>query len=212
MQLLLSVSQDAEGDLRVREGETLHHAQNRRRLHGIALHKLHARRRVIKQVPDDDRRPVRAADLALFGHDTGIQMQPRAEFRIGGFRHQIDSGNGRDRRQRLAAKAEGVDRLQVARLAELAGRVAQKGGGRVLGAHAAAVVGHPQKGHAAVLYFHGNIFRPRVNGVFDQLLCRACGTIHDLARCDQIRHMGRKLLNFWHDLTSVRASPRRRPN
>ena len=212
MKLLLSVPEDAEGNLRMRKGKPLHHTQKRGSLHGVALHKLHACGRIIEKITDNDRRPVRAADLSLFGHDTGIQMQPRAECRVGGFCHQIDSGDGGDRRQRLTAEAEGVNGFQIARLAELARRVAQKGGGRVLGAHAAAVVGHAQKGHAAVLYFHGNIFCTRVNGVFDQLLCRACGTVHDLTRRDQVRHMGRKLLNFRHDLTSVRASPQRRPN
>ncbi len=76
--------------------------------------------------------------------------------------------------------------------------MAQEGGLRILGGHAAAVVRDAQEGHAAVLQLDGDIVRARVDRVLDQLLGGAGGTLHDLAGCDQVGDVRGKLLNFRH--------------
>ena len=98
--------------------------------------------------------------------------------------------HGGDRRERLAAKAEGGNALEPARVAQLARGVAQEGHARVLGRHAAAVVRHAQIGHAAVPQLHGHVPGAGVKGVFHQLLHHGGGSLHHLARGDEIRHVG----------------------
>ena len=66
----------------------------------------------------------------------------------------------------------------------------EKGRLRVVGAHAAAVIGDAQEGHAAVLNLHGNVSGSGVHGVFQQFLDDAGRTLHHLAGGDEIGHMG----------------------
>ena len=66
----------------------------------------------------------------------------------------------------FAAKAERQDPVQIVRLFDLTGRVAADRHGNVLRLHAASVVGHAHKGHAAVLYFHRNAVSSRIDGIF----------------------------------------------
>ena len=68
--------------------------------------------------------------------------------------------------------------------------MAQEGGAGILRGHSAAVVRDPQKGHAAVPDFDGDLGSPRVHGVFQQLLDGAGGPLHHLSGGDQIGHMG----------------------
>ena len=189
--LFLAVAQDADRRLRMRQRQPLHGRQQRRGLHRVTFHEFQACGRVIEQVAHDDRRSVRAADLAALGHDARLEMQARAEGRVGGLGHQVDARHGRDRRQRLAAEAQRVDGLQVLGGAELARRMAQKGRFGVVGRHAAAVVRDAQEGHAAVLQLDRDVLGPGVNGVLDQLLGGACRALHDLTGGDQVRHMRR---------------------
>ena len=69
--------------------------------------------------------------------------------------------------------------------------MAQKGGAGVLGGHAAAVVRHPQKGHASVPDLDGHLGGSRVHGVFQQLLDGAGRPLHHLTGGDQVGNMGR---------------------
>ena len=202
VQNLLPVLDDAQRDLRMREGKAFHGGNQRGGLHVVALHEFHARRRIIKQVADDDGCPVRTTGAFTLGDNARLQMKARSERAVCGFGQQINARDGGNRRQRLTAKAEGVNGLQIGSLAELTGGMAQESGLGIAWLHAAAVIGHAQKAHAAVLQFYGNIFRSGVHGVFYQLLGGAGRTLHDLTGGDQVGNVGRKLLNFRHKITS----------
>ena len=105
-------------------------------------------------------------------------------------RENIQMRNGRDGGERFAAEAERADGGQIGSGAELARRVAQKGGGQLVGRDAAAVVCDAQIGQPAVLQLDGDVPRARVDGVFQKLLDNARGTLDDLASGDEIGDMG----------------------
>ena len=92
--------------------------------------------------------------------------------------------------ERFATETEGADGGQIGGGAELARRVAQKGGGQLVGRDAAAVVRDAQIGQPAVLQLDGDVPRARVDGVFQKLLDNARGTLDDLASGDEIGDMG----------------------
>ena len=68
--------------------------------------------------------------------------------------------------------------------------MAQESGFGVHAFHAAAVVGDPQEGHAAVPDFNGHLGGAGVHGIFQQLLGHGGRTFHHLAGGDQIGDMG----------------------
>ena len=80
--------------------------------------------------------------------------------------------------------------------------MAQEGGAGILGGHAAAIVRDPQKGHAAVPDFKGDLGGTGIHGVFQQFLGNAGGTLHHLTGGNQIGDMGGELNDFGHRLTS----------
>ena len=206
-ELLLPVAQHAHGDLRMGQRKALHRAEHGGGLHGVALHELHARRCIVKQVTHEHGRAVRTARLAALRHDARLEMQTRAEGRVRRLRQHVDARDGGNGRQRLAAEAERVDGLQIGRLMELARGMAQEGRLHILCRHAAAVVRHAQERHAPVAQLDRDLMGPGVDGVFDQLLCGAGRALHDLASGDQVGDMGRKLLDLWHNyLTGTLAS------
>ncbi|PYO30875.1 MAG: hypothetical protein DMD51_06105 [Gemmatimonadetes bacterium] len=83
---------------------------------------------------------------------------------------ELEAGHRRDRRERLAPKAERRHADQVRRITDLAGGVARQRQLRVLATHPFAVVAHPDERLAAVLDRHPNRARPRVERVLDELL------------------------------------------
>ena len=117
-------------------------------------------------------------------------MQRRAARGARLTRENIQVRNGRDGGERFAAEAERADGGQIGGGAELARRVAQKGGGQLVGRDAAAVVRDAQIGQPAVLQLDGDVPRARVDGVFQKLLDNARGTLDDLAGGNEIGDMG----------------------
>ena len=76
--------------------------------------------------------------------------------------------------------------------------MAQEGHTRVLGGHAAAVVGDADIGGPAGAQLHGDVPGPGVKGVFHQLLDDGSRPLHHLAGGDEIRHMGRENVDDRH--------------
>ena len=207
--LLLAVAQEGDGQVGMGQGLPLHRGEHRRALSAVALHEFHAGGRVVEQVADNDRGALGAPGLAALGDLPRLQGQARPEGRALGAGQQIDLRHRGDGGQGLAPEAQSADGLQILFRADLAGGVAQEGDLRVLRRHAAAVVGHADGDHAAVLDRYGDVFCPRVHGVFQQLLDHGGRTLYHLAGGDQIRHMGGKLMNDAHGAspTAPAASP-----
>ena len=124
------------------------------------------------------------------------------------FRQQVDAADGRNGCEGLAPEAERPDGGKILFGADLAGRVAQERGRRVLRRDAAAVVGHAQERHPAVLDFHGDLRRPGVHSVFHQLFYGGRGPLDDLARSDQIGHVPIQLYDMRHCASSFQESVR----
>ena len=68
--------------------------------------------------------------------------------------------------------------------------MAQKGGFGILGCHAAAVVGQPQEGHAAVPDLYGHLGGAGVHGVFQQFFDYGGRPLHHFTGGDQVGDMG----------------------
>lgn len=103
----------------------------------------------------------------------------------------VEPRNGRDRRERLAAKAQRADGGQILRRAQFARRVAQEGRRQLARRDAAAVVADAKIGHAAVFHLYRHALRAGVDGVFQQLLDNARRALDHLARGDEVGNMRR---------------------
>ena len=167
-------------------------------LHAVLLHKFHPGRSVEKQVSDNDGGPLRASGLRLFRNGSRLQVETDPLHRAGGFGQQVHPGHGGNGRQGLPPEAHGTNGVQILRLPELGGGMAEEGGSGVLRTHAAAVVRHPEEGHTPVPKLHRNLGSPGVYGVFQQLLHHGGRALHHLAGGNQVGHMGGKLYNFRH--------------
>ena len=203
MEHLLPVPQQLKGDVRVAEGQMLHHARHGGALGAVLLHELHAGGGVVKEVTDADGGALRAAGRLRPAGDAALQMEGRAHIRAHGAGEDIHTGHGGDGRQRLAPEAQRADGRQVGGGAQLAGGMAQEGGGQLLRRDPAAVIGDADIGEAAVLDLRRHGRSAGVDGVFQQFFHHAGRTLHHLAGGDEIRHMGRQTLNLRHKGTSL---------
>ena len=170
--------------------QMLHQPRHGGGLGTVLLHEFQPGRGVVKEVRHPDGGALRGAllpdrlhvsALTMDGGTYGILRPPGQHI------HPADGGNGR---QSLAAEAKGPDFGQILRRAELAGGVAQKGGGQLLRRDAAAVVRHPDQAHAAPLDLHHDGGGSGVDGIFHQLLHNGGRPLHHLACGDEVGYMG----------------------
>jgi hypothetical protein len=139
-----------------------------------------------------------AEQIAQLDHGAAVQRSgfDRADgpARHGDLRRIIALGARGDRqpphrtqaRQRLAAKAEGVD-IQQIRAVDLGGRVAAERQRQILGRHAATVVGDADQRLATVGIGDLDPAGACVQRVFHQFLDRRGWAFHHLARRDPVR-------------------------
>ena len=115
-----------------------------------------------------------------------LQFRPASLGRRAAAEHQpADLG---DRGQGLAAKAQRADAEQIVGIADFAGGVAGHGQQQLVGANAAAVVGHANQIRAALLDRHVDPRGPGVHGVLQQLLDDARRPLDDFAGRDLVDH------------------------
>ena len=100
--------------------------------------------------------------------------------------HQLHPGDRGDGRERLAAKAEAGHPLQVLELGDLAGGVPVEGQQRVVPAHAAAVIDHPDPTLAAALELDPHLAGAGVDGVLEELLDQVGRSLDHLAGCNLV--------------------------
>ena len=149
------------------------------------------RGRVVEEVAHDDARAFGAARILDRAGDAALQVELCSAERAALARENVEPRNGRDRRERLAAKAQRADGGQILRRAQLARRVAQKSRRQLAWRDAAAVIADAKIGHAAVFHLHRHALRAGVNGVFQQLLDNARRALDHLARGDEVGDMRR---------------------
>ena len=103
--------------------------------------------------------------------------------------HQLHPGDGGDRGQRFAAKAQGGNREQVVARAELGGGVAFKSQQRIVAHHAAAVVGDADKLAPAAFDRDHDPGRAGVERILQQLFDHRSRPVDDLAGGDLVGHL-----------------------
>ena len=200
VELLLPVPDVLDGHVRTAQSHLLEQGAHSGRLRAVALHELLPGGRVEKEVPDQKRGPLRTpGGLHRPGH-APLQGEGRPHVRPLLPGEGLQAADGGNRRQSLPPKAQRADCGQVPGIPELAGGMAEKGGGKLLRRDAAPVVRHPDKGHAPPLNLHHHRRRTGVHGVFHQLLDHTCRTLHHLTGGNQVRHMGRELFDMGHGL------------
>ena len=123
LQNSLAILDQPEGHLRMGQRLPLQGARHLGGFHRIPLHKLHAGRCIIEQIPHHDGGTFGAARRRTFLHHTGFQTETDA-FRCGCLGQQIDFGHRGDGRQRLTAEAQRANGSQILFGAELAGGMA----------------------------------------------------------------------------------------
>jgi hypothetical protein len=141
----------------------------------VGAQELAARRRVEVELLDRDRRARRQRGRRDRRDGAAVDLDaPRVRLALGA-RREREPRHGGDRRERLAAKAQRGDRLEVGRRADLRRRVARDRERQVLAVDAAAVVDDADALDAAAREVDVDARRSGVEAVLDQLLERRRG-------------------------------------
>ena len=199
----LPVPDEAERDLRPREGQVLDQGADGPGLGAVLLHELEPRGGVVEKVADPDGGALRrGGGLRLPRHAAG-EGEPGSVLRSRLAADDLNMADGGDGGQGLPPEAQGADAAQVLRRPEFGGGMAEEGGGQLGGGDAAAVVRHPDELHAAAPDLHGDGAGAGVQGVLHQLLHHAGGPLHHLAGGNELRDLPGHFLNMRHGDTSL---------
>jgi len=161
-----------------------------RRLGCIALEELAPRGHIAEERAHLDHgagargRRARALERAGLDLDLGTRIAPARA------RDHAKAGYARDRCQRLAAEAEGVDRREILAGGDLARGVRRHRKGKLLGGYARSIVGHAHEVGAAALDLNEDAPRAGVDRILDEFLDHARWSLDDLARGDLVDELG----------------------
>ena len=187
--LQLAFPDELDTDLRVAERHMTHVICHKGALAGVLFEELHAGGGVVEQVLHPDggahstggRLPallLTAGDAVAGGKlvhlGAGEQLYPR------------HAGNGS---QCFTPEAQCVDAVQVIRLFNFAGGVADESRWDILSINTSAVIADLDQLYAAGLDAYGDLRCTGVDGVFQKLLDHRCGALHHLTGGDQLRGM-----------------------
>ncbi len=181
-----ALASQTKRDVRPGEDVALDHLDAAPQLGLAGLQELASGGDVEEQRGDVDRRAAGAGGRLDRQDPAALEEHPRPlpRRRRGG---ELDLGHRGDRRQRLAAEAQGGDLLEVGHRGDLARRVAVEGEERVVAVHAGAVVGDADPLPPAPFEVDLEPRRPGVEGVLDQLLDHRRRPLHHLPGGD-LRH------------------------
>ena len=187
--LQLAFPDEFDADLRVTERHVPYVICHKGALAGVLFEELHAGGGVVEQILHPDggahstggRLPallLAAGDAVAGGKlvhlGAGEQLYPR------------HAGNGS---QCFTPEAQRMDAVQVIRLFNFAGGVADEGRWDILGINSGAVIADLDQLYAAGLDAYGNLRCTGVDGVFQKLLDHRCRTLHHLTGGNQLRSM-----------------------
>ena len=143
-----AVARKREARIRMRHGETLHHIRDGGGFGAVAFQEFEARGHRREQIPHLDRRAPRASGRARRANVSRVDGEGVRRAFLLVPRNDIETRHGRDRRQRLAAEAEGRDGEEVL-VRKLRGGMTLDRQDEVVGIHA--VSHHPRRGSGAGL-------------------------------------------------------------
>ena len=187
--LQLAFPDELDTDLRVAERHMTHVICHKGALAGVLFEELHAGGSVVEQILHPDggahstggRLPallLAAGDAVAGGKlvhlGAGEQLYPRY------------AGNGS---QCLTPEPQRMDAVQVIRLFNFAGGVADESRWDILGINTGAVIADLDQLYAAGLDAYGDLRCTGVDGVFQKLLNHRCGALYHLTGGDQLRSM-----------------------
>ena len=195
-----------EPDVRVRERQAAEGLVAMPPFGAFRAQEFPPRRRVEVEFLHRHRRARRDRRGRRRAHAAAVDFDPprvRGARRARGEREARHRG---DRRQRLAAKAQRRDRLEVVRGRELRRRVPLDREAQVLAADAVAVVGHADAPDAAALEVDVDLRRARVERVLEQFLQRRRRALDDLARGDLVDEVVGQRSNSRHEMSRLAQS------
>ena len=184
---LRPVVDEAEGHVRVREGEGLERLDDVLELRRRGAEEGAPGRHVVEEVPHGEGGAAGGGARRHLHLVAAVDADARARVVLRPPRLELHARDGSDGGEGLAAEAERAERFEVLEAAELARGVAAEGASGVGGAHAAAVVGDLDKLGAGTLDGELHAPRPGVQGVLHHLLDGVGGPLHHLARGDLAR-------------------------
>ena len=179
------VVEEAEGDVGPRHGEPLHRGRGMAELGARRLLKLEPRRRRIKQITHLDTGARRVGNRPRRRHAARIESDRPGAVDSGGTADQREAADRADRGQRFAAEPEALDRLQVV-TGQLRCGVTLDREGKLVGAHATAIVGDGDEVAPAARDHDIDTARARIDGVFDEFLHDAGGPFDHFAGRDAV--------------------------
>ena len=185
----LALPHEFEADLRIAEGQPGDHIRHKGTLARILFEEFHSGGGVVEQIPHPDggaHSPGGRLGRLLLPALVAVEGGKLAGLGPGQQLHPGDAGNGG---QCFAPEAQGVDVVQVLLRCDLAGGVADEGGGDVFRFDAGAVVADLDQLDASRLDGNGDLGRTGVDGIFHQLFDHRGRTLHHFARSDQLGGM-----------------------
>ena len=178
-------AREREGHVGPAHREPAHHVADRLGLGAVGLEKLEPRRRRVEQVADFDARALAQRGGLGLRFLAAVDLD-RPGVRLAGVpRRDRKPRHRTDRRQRLAAKAERADVVEVV-VRQLRGGVALDRERQIGARHAGAVVGDADEAAAAAVGHDLDARRAGIERVLDQFLHDARRPLDHLARGDAV--------------------------
>ena len=177
-----------QGETRLRTGQSVepHRLDDVRRLGGVAFQKLAAGRHRVEKVGYRDPRAGGQAALAHMHELAAVDEDLGARRGLDRTRAQLETRDAGDGRHGLAAKAKGVQPVEVGRLHQLAGGVSLKRHQGVVLGHATAVVLDADQAASAVAELDLDAGGTGIEGILHQFLHDRRGTLNHFAGGDLV--------------------------
>ena len=147
---------------------------------------------MLEEIAHRDGGPLRAAARPLGDRaaTVDLHLEPLVAAERAG--KQRETRDGGDAGERLAAKAERGDVLQIGERADFARRVRFDGEADIVGSHADAVIGDADEVAPTLANLDAHRERTGIEGILDQFLHDGRGPLDDLARRDLADEFGRQ--------------------
>ncbi len=181
-----SVEGEFEGDFGVGERLGEDHLLDVAFLGGDGAEELAAGRHVVEEVGDRDGGAGGAADGLGALDDAAVDGDLGSFLRVGLARLEIETGDGSDARERLAAKAESEDAVEILGHPDFAGGVGLEAEEGIFGVHAATIVDDADEGMSTALDGNLDAGSACVEAVLDKFLDDGGGALDDLAGGDAV--------------------------
>ena len=155
----------------------------------FAAQKLAPRGRIEEEVAHSDGRAGRQPRIFDAQQASAGDLHGSADFIFPGARFKAHASDGRNRRQRLSAKAQGRNGQQIIRRPQLRSRVPLKGEQSIVSPHAVAIVDNADQLAATGFDLYPDARCPRVEGIFKKLFDDRSRALHNLSGRNLVRNL-----------------------